>query len=212
MRNRGFTLIEMSISMVFIGVIGGIVFLTTDSTSNAVRTGIAVAELDARALRALERVCEGLKTSSSDLTTPQVASPLAGVEVDFQRGLGTDDAGATQWGPPEQYTLDYDEDDDGADDDGDGLVDEGVLVWLESPGLAGERRVVVTNGVREYLEGETLDGTDENGNGLIDERGFCLEWGTNRVTVHLTLAGRDAHGNVLVSTVERTVSFRNEGD
>jgi prepilin-type N-terminal cleavage/methylation domain-containing protein len=215
MRTRGtragFTLIEMALSLVLLSVIGGVLFLTTDSTSSAFRTGIAVAELDARALRALERICEDLKTSSSALTTPQSETPFSGHQLDYQRGLGTDAAGSALWGPVEHLELEYEEADDGVDNDSDGLVDECRLVWTENPGLPGERRVVVCSEVSEYLEGETFDGTDENGNGLIDERGFSLDFGENRVNVRLSLEGRDKQGHRLQSTVERTVAFRNEG-
>jgi prepilin-type N-terminal cleavage/methylation domain-containing protein len=208
----GFTLIEMAISLVLMTVLGGLFFLTTQSTTGAVRTGIAVAELDAEALRTLDRVCEDLKMSSPDLATPQSVVPFSGDQLDFQRGMGADVNGALQWGPVERFELVYDELDNGADDDGDGLVDEGRLVWTENPGVAGERSRVVCGGVSEYLEGETFDGEDENENGLIDERGFALVFEGNRVTVRLTLRSRDRNGQAIASTVQRTVAFRNEGD
>ncbi len=207
----GFTLIEMAITLVLMSVIGGVLFLATDSTSSAFRTGIAVAELDARALRTMERICEDLKASSSDLTTPQAVAPFCGDQVDYQRGLGTDAGGNLLWGPPEHLELEYEEADDGIDNDHDGLVDECSLVWTENPGVPGERRVVVSRDVREYLEGETFDGNDENENGLIDERGFALDFAGNHVTIRLSLEARDKKGYPIVSTVERTIAFRNQG-
>lgn len=208
----GFTLVEMSVALVLMSVIGGLFFLTTESASNATRTGIAVAELDGQALRALDRVCESLKSSSADLATPQAVTPFHGTELDFQRGLGADADGEIIWGPLERFELQYDEADDDLDDDGDGLVDEGRLVWIENPGAVGERRTVLCEGVREYLAGETFDGDDENENGLIDERGFALDFDGNKVTVRLTLAARDGNGHVLTSTVQRSVVFRNQGN
>ena len=207
----GFTLVELAVAMVLLSVIGGLFFLTTETTSNATRTGVAVAELDARALRALDRVCESLKSSSGDLVTPKAASPFSGTQLDFKRGLGADGAGKVVWGPLERFALVYDEANDGVDNDGDGLVDEGKLVWTEKPGLAGSRSSVVCEGVREYLAGEKLDGNDENGNGLIDERGFALVFDGNRVTVRLTLESRDGDGHPLSTTVQRSVVFRNQG-
>jgi prepilin-type N-terminal cleavage/methylation domain-containing protein len=207
----GFTLVEMSVALVLLSVVGGLFLLTTESASNATRTGVAVAELDGRALRALDRVCESLKSSSADQATPQALAPFSGTELEFRRGLGADADGDIVWGPLERVELEYDEADDGVDDDGDGLVDEGRLVWIESPGAADERRAVLCEGVREYLAGETFDGDDENDNGLIDERGFALDFDGNRVTVRLTLVSRDAQGNTLASTVQRSVSFRNQG-
>jgi len=208
----GFTLVEMAVALVLLSVIGGMFFLTTESTASATRTGVAVAELDGQALRALDRVCEGLKSSSSDQATPQAAAPFSGTELDFKRGLGADADGEIIWGPLEHFEFEYDEADNDVDDDGDGLVDEGRLVWIENPGAADERRAVLCEGVREYLAGETFDGDDENDNGLIDERGFALEFDGNRVTVRLTLVTRDGKGHPLTSTVARSVAFRNQGD
>ena len=207
----GFTLVEMAIAVVLLSVLGGLFFMTTESTTNAVGTGVAVAELDARALRALDRVCDSLKSTSADMATPQSVAPFFGTELEFQRALGANPDGTIAWSPVERYELEYDEADNGADDDGDGLVDEGRLVWIEDPGAAGERRVVLCQGVREYLEGESFDGEDENENGLIDERGFALDFEGGRVTVRLTLVSRDAKGHPLTSTAQRSVAFRNQG-
>jgi prepilin-type N-terminal cleavage/methylation domain-containing protein len=208
----GFTLVELSVALVLVSIMGGLFFLTTESTSNATRTGVAVAELDARALRALDRVCESLKSSSAEQATPQSSAPFSGTALDFQRGTGADADGDVVWGPLERFELQYDEADNGVDDDGDGLVDEGRVVWIEDPGGAAERRTLLCEGVREYLAGETFDGTDENDNGLLDERGFALDFEGNRVTVRLTLEARDQKGHPLASTVQRSVVFRNEGN
>ena len=208
----GFTVVEMAVAMLLLSVLGGVFFLTTETTSSAVRTGMAVSELDAEALRVLDRVCEVLKGSSSDKSTPQGVSPFSECTVDLQRGLGADADGKVQWGPVERFALVYDDADDGLDDDDDGLVDEGRLEWVESPGTADERRTVLTRNVAEYLEGETFDGLDENDNGLLDERGFALDFDDEHVTVRLTLVARDPNGQPLASTVQRSVAFRNRGN
>lgn len=211
-KRGGFTLVEMTISMAMVAVIGGVFVLTTETTSSAVRTGVAVADLDSRALRVVDRVCEILKTSSAGLATPQAAAPFSGDSLDFQRGLGTDADGNALWGPLERFVNEAAEADDGMDNDGDGLIDECTLAWIEDAGGAGERRVVLCNNVREYLEGESFDGVDENGNGLIDERGFALAFEEGCVRVHLTLEARDTKGLAILSTVERTIAFRNVGE
>jgi hypothetical protein len=208
----GFTLVELAIGVVLMGVVGGVFMLTTETTTSAVRTGVAVADLDAGVLRSLERVCDALKSSSADLATPQAVAPFSGSSLDFQRCVGTDEVGAPVWGPLERIALEYDEANDGVDNDGDGLTDEGTLVWYEDPDGAGEKRIVLCPDVREYLEGEALDATDENENGLIDERGFALDFDGACVHVRLTLEGRDTKGLALLSTVERTIAFRNLGE
>ena len=206
----GTTMIEVMVSLTLLSVIGGIFFMVTDSASSALRSGVTVAELGGRAQRVLNEVCEGLKASSSDLTTPQTVTPFSGTAVDYQRAIGIDAAGDPVYGPIEHLELEAEEAEDGVDNDGDELVDECRLVWTENPGAAGERRRVLATDVRSYLGGETFDGTDENGNGLLDERGFCLDFGAGYVTVRLTLEGRDKEGHTIVSTLERTVAFRNE--
>jgi hypothetical protein len=211
--SAGFTLIEVVIGAFLLTTIGGIFLLTTQTTSSAVRTGVVVADLDSEALRVLERVCTGLKSAGAALATPKAVAPFSGTTLDYQRGLGADAAGAPEWGPLERLVLEYAEANDDVDDDGDGLVDESQLVWIEDPGGPDERRIVLTGNVREHLEGETFDGTDENDNGLIDERGFALDFDAAgaRVRVRITLEGRDSKGLVVLSTVERTVAFRNTG-
>jgi hypothetical protein len=73
------------------------------------------------------------------------------------------------------------------DDDGDGSIDEGVLVWLENEGLPDARRAIVASGVSELLEGEAFNGLDDNGNGLIDEAGAAFEQNGSVLTLHLTV-------------------------
>jgi hypothetical protein len=206
----GTTLLEVMVSLTLLSVIGGIFFMVTDSASSALRSGVTVAELDGKAQRVLKEVCESLKASSSDRTTPQTVTPFSGTEVDYQRAIGIDAAGDPVWGPIEHLELEAEEAEDGVDNDGDELVDECRLVWTENPGLADERRTVLATGVRSYLEGETFDGTDENGNGLLDERGFCLDFAAGCLTVRLSLEGRDKEGHTIVATLERTVAYRNE--
>ena len=199
------------VSLTLLAVIGGVLFLTTASLSSAFRTGTVVAEVDSLAARTLDRVCEPLKGSSADMIDPQSAAPFPGDSLDYQQGAGVKN-GALAWGPEEHIELEYDEADDGQDNDGDGLVDECRIVWTQNPGVAGERTIVLCRSVREYLEGETEDGNDENGNGLIDERGLAFEFVDGRLVVRLSIEMRDKEGFPIVSTVQRTIAFRNQGN
>jgi hypothetical protein len=85
--------------------------------------------------------------------------------------------------------FDYEEGelDDGADNNGNGLVDEGCLFWTRDVGEPSEKTHVIARGVREYLEGEEPNLDDDNGNGLEDERGFCLERVGEALVIRLTL-------------------------
>lgn len=79
--------------------------------------------------------------------------------------------------------------DDGKDNNGDGLIDEGRVVMTTSQGTAEERRTVLYGSVREFLEGETPNGKDDNGNGngLVDERGLCFVLDGELLRIFLTL-------------------------
>ena len=93
--------------------------------------------------------------------------------------------GAVVWGDPEEIS--------GAN---------AQVVWSQNPGDPDERRVVWSNVVRPFLEGEIQNGTDDNQNGLIDEKGLNFTLQGNRVTIRLTLerarnAGSDLCGRLM---------------
>ena len=67
--------------------------------------------------------------------------------------------GAPFTGKPELGTFTFEllgHCEDGVDNDGDGLVDEGRVVWIQNRGVLGERRAVLCNWVSETLLGERL--------------------------------------------------------
>ena len=99
--------------------------------------------------------------------------------------------------------------DNGIDDNGNGLIDEGVLVRIENPGLANEQRSIFARGVSEYLEGETGDGTDENGNGLVDEGGLSFSRSNGSLQIALSLERIGPDGELMVRTLETSVALRN---
>ena len=98
--------------------------------------------------------------------------------------------------------------DDGLDNNGNGLIDEGRLVLTENAGLTNDRRVI-TRWVAELLEGELDDGLDNNGNGLVDEPGFLVERIGESLIVRVTLQKRDAEGRLMTRTARTSVRLRN---
>jgi hypothetical protein len=99
--------------------------------------------------------------------------------------------------------------DDGVDNDGDGLVDEGQVVLTRNAGSANATRAVLVKNVAELLQGEDLNGADDNGNGMEDEAGFCLQRDGEVVHIRLTLESVDDTGNVLRRTTETSIRMRN---
>jgi hypothetical protein len=116
-----------------------------------------------------------------------------------------------QWNPLERLQLELrpTEQDNGVDDDGNGLVDERRVVWFTDPGAAEEREVTVCHWVSELLEGEQANGVDDNGNGLIDEPGLCVTFEDDGALVWLTLQRFDSDRRLLTRTFQRRVGFRN---
>ena len=130
--------------------------------------------------------------------------------VEFRTCTGVA-GGAATWTNDKRIAFAYDpgEVDDGLDNDGDGLADEGQLVLTLDVGLATEQSVVLTSYVRELLEGELPNGNDDNGNGLLDEGGVSFELVGQTLMMRLTLEKRDTDNNLLTRTVETGIRLRN---
>jgi hypothetical protein len=157
----------------------------------------------------LERISTALETAGNGVLL-QALPDLAASTLNFQEPSGFA-GGAVQWGPATRIALELEpgELDDGLDNDGDGFADEGRVVWTENPGLPTERRVVLGNGVSEYLQGETANAADDNGNGLLDERGLSFAAENEVLTVRLTCQRLDAGGRIMTKTVQTSVHLQN---
>ncbi len=206
------TLIELAIAAVLLVLTAWSAILFVQSTSHAYRTETVSAELDRLARETLDAIETNLRPADQAAILPVAAqAPASLSSVGYQRGIGFL-GGVIQWGNPERIQFEYDaaDPDDGVDNDLDGTVDEGEIVWIENQGLAGERRMVLCRWVAENLDGEAPgNGLDDNGNGLIDEAGFCADFSTGRATVRLTLRRKDPFGNLVDRTLQRSIALRN---
>ena len=208
-KRRGFTLIELMIGTTIAAIVGIVLVSSSRSLGSAFQTTSSVVTLEGKVRQALDRVTKMLETASGGSTTPAAPTPpnIPFDSLDFQQVVGFT-AGAPVLGDVQRLRFEYTAADpnDGVDNDGDGLVDEGRLVWIERPGLAGERRRVIVDGVAEALAGEVPGNfIDDNGNSLIDERGFNVQRDAGRITVQLTVELEVAPRQVLQRTVRRTV-------
>lgn len=209
----GFTLLELTLALTLIGVIAGSIGLVMKTCSRALRAGASGAALDSNLRRSMDFVCDRLRAASTSTLVPLTESPFSTTQIDFQRAVGGVGPSVV-WGNPERILFEYSpgETDDGVDNDANGLIDEGRVVWIQNAGSANETRATLCNWVREYFEGEEDTGVDDNGNGRIDERGFSIDIEGNRAHVRLSLERMDSEGRSIVRTLERTVTFRNQGD
>jgi hypothetical protein len=208
----GTTLIEVVMGLTLFTAFAASAFLAIETSSRSYRTESVIARLDARAREALDDASGRLREADFDSVTPEpVVRPASASSVDFQRTRSFVNGGVV-WGPTERLAFEYDpiDPDDGLDNDGDGLTDEGRLVWTENPATAGELRSVLCSHVSESLEGELPgNGLDDNGNGLVDERGFCIEFVGSQALVRITLEESDGDGNLIRQSSSRAVMSRN---
>ena len=212
-RKAGMTLLEVAITLSLLGVVGTGIFMVLDSTSSAVETGVTSSELTAQGRRAMDRMTELLsqtRRASVLPAAPGAQAPASTRRIDFPRVVGFN-AGVAAWSNTERLEFQYvpGEVDDGVDNNGNGLIDEGRVVWTTDLGLPTQRSVNLVSSVSEFFDGEFLDGfNDENGNGLVDERGLCFEFDGDLVRIRLSLQAGDGNGAVIVRTFVRAVAFR----
>jgi hypothetical protein len=176
------------------------VFKTTNSRT----------ELEKRAQRVMDRVGQELAKTGEGFYFPDPGEEVGGSDISFQQATGLDGTNA-DWGPLMRIAFEYEEGeiDNGADDNGNGLIDEGVVVMVQDVGGANETRVVLCHGVAELLEGELPNGDDDNGNLLRDEEGLCFQHIGNVMPIRLTVELVDSGGDVIQRTLETSVRLRN---
>lgn len=207
---KGTTAIELVLSTAILVLILGFAGLLGSTGQGAYLESNAKTGQELRARRALDRVTSELATAGQSTLFPTPGGFFGTDEVTFQQAVGA--AGTTaQWGPLTRIRLEYEpgETDDGTDENGDGLVDEGRLVLTRNLGAAGEQSIVMCSGVSELLEGETPAVGDDNGNGLVDEPGFCLSLEDDVLTIRLTLMLTRREGAPRLCTLETALKLRN---
>ncbi len=209
-RTPGYTLLELVVGLTLLTILMGSVIMTTQRGIAAYRRSASNSSLDAKVNRALSRLARELVDAGGANLVPNPTPPLGGATLDFQRPVAWT-GGAIVWGPTVRFALELapGELDNGIDDNGNGLIDEGVLVRIENPGLANEQRSIFSRGVSEYLEGETGDGTDENGNGLVDEGGLSFSRSNGSLQIALSLERIGPDGELMVRTLGTSVALRN---
>jgi hypothetical protein len=205
----GFTLIEILITASLMSMVIGSVVMVARSNDNAYRSGVMTSELEARVANAVERVVAELQTAVFDSLDPDPGN--AGIEqIEYVHATGMT-GGNVDESSLRRLAFEYaiGEVDDGLDNNGNGLIDEGRLILTENAGEVDERRLVLTRWVAERLAGETQNGLDDNGNGLVDESGFVVERAGETLVVHLTVQRRDAGGLLMTRTARTSVRLRN---
>jgi len=206
----GMTLVELAIVALLLTVVLGSVALVAGSSDKMYRTESVHSHLESQAGITMQHVCDELRIAASDTLSPSPAPGVGSSMLQYVQATGIED-GVVQWSPLHRLEFEYEvgEIDDGLDNNGNGLVDEGRLILIEDPGGPTERRRVLTRWVAELLEGEVENGLDDNGNGLVDERGFTIERVGRSVIVRFTLERMSIDGTLLRRTATSSVRPRN---
>ena len=209
-RRGGFTIVEIMIAMTILAVVGGAITLAVQSSIGVYSTATRVVDLEDQGRYTLQRIKTLLLATSQTMINPRPGSPASTNSVDFQRAVGAVGLAIT-WGNLERIQFQYEpsELNDGNDNNGNGLVDEGRLVWIQNVGLASQRQIVLCKYVRELQQNETPAAGDENGNGLTNESGMCFDFSGNNVNMRLTIERFDSQGVLISRTFQSTITVRN---
>jgi hypothetical protein len=189
----GLTIIELSISMLLLVIVGFKVSLLLGLVAEADQESTARIVLEDQAMRLLDQVSFAVMGANRETLFPEPESPTYTEFVTYEVSLGVED-GAVVWGDKEEIKM---------------SAQDGQVVWLSKPGEVDELRVVWSNIVRPLLGGELPNGIDDNGNGLVDESGLNFTLQGNTVRIRLTLERTDAGGGLADESVETRVTLRN---
>jgi len=207
---RGVTLLELMIGSVILAVVAGGAYALMGTGVDTYRIGAIQSEVERRANHVMEEITAELAQAGRDVLYPAPVPPVASASLTLQKNEGWS-GDAIDWSTPTVIEFRHapDDPDDGVDNNGNGLVDEGQIVQRLNAGRPDEYEVVLSNWVREYLEGEEPNGKDDNGNGLVDEPGLSFDVMGEVWTVRLTLERRDGKGRLATHTVQTSVKTRN---
>jgi prepilin-type N-terminal cleavage/methylation domain-containing protein len=210
-RRKGFTLIEIAVTLAILGVVFGSIVQVNRATMNTYNQTSAVALVQTQVRRVLDRITVELENGGLGTLQPDPVINSSD-NVIFQVSTGVDsNTGAIVFGSPSRLSLipEPGETMNGVDDNGNGLVDECQLVLTRNYLQANQQTVVLAHRVSRFLEKEINNGADDNGNGLVDEHGFCVFREGNLLRVRLTMERAVRQGKVARATVETSVRLRN---
>ncbi len=204
----GFTLIEFTIAASLLGVVLTSAALVSRQSMQAIRVSQVQSDLEDRGRRGAERLAGMLENTNAIIPAP---SPAPLDDFIFTTITGIDADGDTTSTPPGRIFRRYatGELDDGLDNNGNGLIDEGEVVYTRNSGEPNEISIVLFRGVPELLGGELPNGADDNGNGLVDEPGFSVLQEGDILVIRLSIGAHSLEGEDAVRTIETGVHIRN---
>ena len=192
-RRAGLTLMELVLAMSLFAVVAMKVVTALNTANESTQVDIDRTALETQAHRVLQQIGFAIMGSHPDSLVPSTMQPMTSTSMKYQVSLGIAE-GQVIWSDPERVALEE---------------AQSHVYWSDNPDDEDERRVVWTNLVAPFLEGEVPNGIDDNGNGLIDEKGLAFAIDGTTIQMHLTLERVQSDGTVLRQTVAKTVACRN---
>ena len=207
---RGITLLEIVVSLAVTAIVMGFAVRIVLSSSGATRATMSLTHLNQAAHRMVEKIAKELISAQSESLSPVPLPPLGSSTITYQKLSDISGADVT-WGLPQRIQWEPDPGDppDGMDNNGNGVIDEGLIVLTRDVGAPTEVRVVLGGDIADLLGGEEFNGADDNGNGLIDERGLSFETINGVLFVRVTVQGPGALSGVASQTAETGIRLRN---
>jgi len=206
----GLSLVELLIAMLILTMLLGAIGMTVMRGGGAFKHGVAASVVESQARRGIDRIADEFSGARLASLAPNPAAPWGASTLDFDESAGFAAGvvipGSTSRIARQSHPSDPD---DGLDNNGNGLVDEGQIILMRDVGLATETTTVIVPWVREFMEGEIENGVDDNGNGLIDEGGLSFEIAGQTLNIRITLERMDPDQQPLVRTVETSIRLRN---
>ena len=180
-QQSGFTLIEVAVSVVLLSILLGLAFNVTMSSQDHMLDEMNLLALESTLSRTVDRMAAELTEASPTSVSPSILDGSDNVTFNKVTGYSL---GAVQLGPAHKFELQMSSGEtlNGSDDNGDGLVDEGVVVFT----MDGEATTIADNVLSLSFTGT----------------GTAIEY-TVEVGAVLQI------GEVVTRSSTRTVSFRN---
>ncbi len=208
----GFSLIELLVGIAMLVTLLGSAILTMNQGIGSYEQARANEIAQSKLHRAADRISRELIASGSDVLGPSGLSDEYGsATLNFQVPVDIDTNGPV-WGVTQTLGFEYapGELDDGADNNGNGLVDEGLLVLTRDAGLASAQRIVLCTNLRESFPGEVAGNfADDNGNGVFDEAGFNATLADGVLTFRLCVEVPSFDGATVVRQLTTSTRVRN---
>ncbi len=209
---RGLTMVEILISTFIFATVLGLIGLTMITGTGTYQADMQTSQQYSKANSLLDHVVKEFAMVRTNSLNPNPVSPAHTASLQFQQ-LDDYVAGGMVWSALRriEWQMATGELNNGMDDNGNGLIDEGNVVLITDDGGMNELTLNLGSNVAEYLEGETPNGLDDNGNGLLDERGLCFVRVGNTLIVRITTQTVGELGHVTSKTYTTAVTLQIDG-